>query len=1042
MPYGFFPSPVPLPGLGDGGYPVLFDTSLTSSRMQRVFAALQQGGYLDAQLTESLTVQLVSYSPELRVFGYWRGEFRWGRAGLVEAKFSVDGLPAVTWTFSTEDGRIRLILPDLLLALLAASYFASTLYDIVRSIQEDRLRTRALRRILKVYARRGVTITDAADATTGPTTTTATAMTTITPMLQLASRSRSCLVTRGASSRSMTSVRRNQVAPGTEHTRVPGGGGSELPTGYSLWPNGGLEENKVDSQELTAAMDTPKLQSGFHHGSSSVNGCWGDDDSVGIAMTPGEEVQQDLGRTNGVGAEGEVEAKTMSADGEVEAEAVLETEAETEAEAETETETETETADEKVAEAAEEKVAEAVAMALNGQEMGAEAVQALENAIDEEIENEEYDESLAAESDCDAIGEASEYDNWQRRGQLSIRRLHNGDGASPVCEAMELPLALIGRANRHNGHDGLANHISALSVAAVNTGGMRSMRSLRGMSRTSLMSQFSFHSRLSTASSLAPSRSPSSKFLRNGTHDELQLRAASMDLRMALSAASKQRIGSPVNRQSSSAALDPNALSLKLVAEEDVVAVRSKKGIKAVRKYRARMTLFWGVYETLVCGLMAGALAVLFMYSISQEAPSQRRYDVYDSISAAPARFFMLRRSTTGLNATAIPKPGDPLRWKLPEDTSGLEGVASVYDKVQKMRNTWMLYNLLQGLVLMLLIMRLVHRLSFQPRLSIISGTLARMIPDLAGFVLVLVTILLMFAFMLVTLWGDVVKQLSTAADGVVWAFTYFITALDSSVALDVVHAIHDPNNNANGAYVFMSWVVTLCGPLFFIFTLQRFVMALLAWPFSELKLANRDEPLASKEVAQLTWWLWQRIVQQAPGNKGLMGITNKALAKIRQHRKRSRIVESVTASLESASNMRHILVNSIAAVRRPDLVYKTMQLEVAGKWLSAAELAQILASLRRPRWRQVEETAEENPPTCSRPPVLAAKPLNGWLSSHRYSLSRSKAEPAPQTGLRSEDGTEGLENWVATNLVQRMGVLQLKRIKPSNSAVGRHDDG
>ncbi|GLI64583.1 hypothetical protein VaNZ11_007842, partial [Volvox africanus] len=49
VPYGFFPSPVPLRGLGEGGYPILFDTSLTSSRMQRLFTALQQGGYLDAQ---------------------------------------------------------------------------------------------------------------------------------------------------------------------------------------------------------------------------------------------------------------------------------------------------------------------------------------------------------------------------------------------------------------------------------------------------------------------------------------------------------------------------------------------------------------------------------------------------------------------------------------------------------------------------------------------------------------------------------------------------------------------------------------------------------------------------------------------------------------------------------------------------------------------------------------------------------------------------------------------------------------------------------
>jgi hypothetical protein len=59
------------------------------------------------------------------------------------------------------------------------------------------------------------------------------------------------------------------------------------------------------------------------------------------------------------------------------------------------------------------------------------------------------------------------------------------------------------------------------------------------------------------------------------------------------------------------------------------------------------------------------------------------RYDVYDSLVTTPAHFFMLRRSTEGLDEATLPDPGEPFRWKLPEDVSGLQAVAAMYDKVR-----------------------------------------------------------------------------------------------------------------------------------------------------------------------------------------------------------------------------------------------------------------------------------------------------------------------------------------------------------------------
>ncbi|GFR45383.1 hypothetical protein Agub_g6761 [Astrephomene gubernaculifera] len=175
---------------------------------------------------------------------------------------------------------------------------------------------------------------------------------------------------------------------------------------------------------------------------------------------------------------------------------------------------------------------------------------------------------------------------------------------------------------------------------------------------------------------------------------------------------------------------------------------------------------------------------------------------------------------------------------------------------------------MLQGVVMVLLIVRWVHHLSFQPHLSIISGTLARMLPDLATFVLVMLVILVMFASLLQLLWGNVTAELATLSDAVIWAFSYSI----NGAGLDTLDAtVMDPANQANAAYTFLGWVVCLLGPLLFYFTLINFVLALLFLPFGLLKAANKHEPWIWEQIRLLFLWYWQRLSGVAPSNKEMM---------------------------------------------------------------------------------------------------------------------------------------------------------------------------
>ncbi|KXZ53417.1 hypothetical protein GPECTOR_7g1315 [Gonium pectorale] len=599
-PYGFFPSPVSLPGLGSDAYPVLFDTSLTEKRALQALLALSEGAYLDRAMTESLSAQLVSYSPDLRVFGFWRGEFRWGAEGAVRATLRTRGLPAIDWRASAKSGKMDDIAIDLALVALVLAYCLTTVYDVVMSVREQRARARAARQLAKMVSR-------------------------------------------------------------------------------------------------------------------------------GVQVT-------------------------------------------------------------------------------------------------------------------------------------------SGDG-----------------------------HL------------------------TSLLS---------------------------------------------------------------------------------------------IRKYRARMTLFWGIYETALSGIMAACLGLLFSYSrhVASGAPRQPRYDVYDADGYAQARYFMLRRDASAaaaaLNASAnAPLAGEPGRWSLPEDAGPLTQLADMYN---------------QAIVLILLILRLVHRLSFQPRLSIISGTLARMIPDLASLVVILVVVLVMLSAVLVTMWGSQVAELSNMASAVEWMVAYFFSGMGMSGGNQIISDLIERASVTNDAYVFMAWMFGLAGPLVLVFILPQFLMALLAWPFCELK----------------------RLFRRAPHNKAIALLIERLTARQRSAGAMAALRRSFAASFSTADTMRRNLQRSFTAARRADVAYRTMVVDAGGKQLSAPHLEELLRSLR------MKALPDTRVPTHGSALHSGGGLIRSWLHP-RSGGNQLAAAPRAATGplggqgatavtiRSSEDGGQPsgavvLEHMVAAQLVRRLGEMGWSTKRPA----------
>ena len=181
----------------------------------------------------------------------------------------------------------------------------------------------------------------------------------------------------------------------------------------------------------------------------------------------------------------------------------------------------------------------------------------------------------------------------------------------------------------------------------------------------------------------------------------------------------------------------------------DSVIVSRSQDFEILRNIQARVVQSHSnVLEivNLVCQLLAfvtwWAYQALYAYRFS---PS-KRYDIYHSVSAPSAHFMMPFKNQTGndliggifVNGTNYEVPKRPkYGWELPEDDRGYVNLIKLYHEIDIMTTLSVAYNLITGINLLLLFIRFLLLLKFQPRLAIITHTLERASLDVFHFLFV-----------------------------------------------------------------------------------------------------------------------------------------------------------------------------------------------------------------------------------------------------------------------------------------------------------------
>ncbi|GFH29082.1 uncharacterized protein HaLaN_27681, partial [Haematococcus lacustris] len=329
---------------------------------------------------------------------------------------------------------------------------------------------------------------------------------------------------------------------------------------------------------------------------------------------------------------------------------------------------------------------------------------------------------------------------------------------------------------------------------------------------------------------------------------------------------------------------------------------------RAKRVYRERATPFWMLYEGAVGVLMLTALVLLYVYVFYQSpnAPIKSTFDVYDADAFAPANMFLLRKDQarydpeqmqqlkaatsmmallnaerlglpsvpsawTKLVSSGMPQPGTPFRWALPDDLGPLKDLGYMFKQYWTMHRTYVWYGVLQSVVLLLLMLRLINKVAFQPRLSIISGTLAYFLPDFLHFMGVLIFVIALLAAICNLVFGYRMLAMSSFGSALATLLQYMFTGVNTVSTDSFSVSIIIPRNLVlHPAEQALCLITVLIFPLFFIMVLYMFIVAMLLVPLKLLRRSNKDASGIFEDLAARLRWAFQRAWHAAPMNKEL----------------------------------------------------------------------------------------------------------------------------------------------------------------------------
>jgi len=174
----------------------------------------------------------------------------------------------------------------------------------------------------------------------------------------------------------------------------------------------------------------------------------------------------------------------------------------------------------------------------------------------------------------------------------------------------------------------------------------------------------------------------------------------------------------------------------------------------------AHFSSFWNYIDALSIGLNIAACIIWwdFVFSNALAFKCDLRYDVYKDL-ASPARILQYNHENP-LNAESEQALGDSYGAQL-------DDLVSMYNQIDKMTQMQLLYMTLNGINIMLMLLRILKLMDFQPRMGVVTRSLGLAASDLGHFFILAMIIFVGYAMMAHLIFGYSIQKFSTLGEAI-----------------------------------------------------------------------------------------------------------------------------------------------------------------------------------------------------------------------------------------------------------------------------------
>mmetsp|Transcript_10216 Transcript_10216/g.33452 ORF Transcript_10216/g.33452 Transcript_10216/m.33452 type:complete len:1592 (+) Transcript_10216:74-4849(+) len=246
--------------------------------------------------------------------------------------------------------------------------------------------------------------------------------------------------------------------------------------------------------------------------------------------------------------------------------------------------------------------------------------------------------------------------------------------------------------------------------------------------------------------------------------------------------------------------------------------------------YRAYFRSGWNYIDlaSIACSISANILWWIFVFDLAETFDTEIRYDVYYPLGGqgdASARFFNLF-----------------------DNGSQLDAVADVFWHMTQCANYLSLYMTINGVNIILYLLRVLKLMDFQPRMGVVTRSLFLAAPDLLHFFLLMLIIFLGYVMMGHLIFGYGIEKFSTPGEAASTCFEILLGEIGVSGDLNNLQGW----DRVPGILWFWSYNILV------LMIMLNFLLAIICDAFSEVKGEASETTGMHTEVAELGREAWR----------------------------------------------------------------------------------------------------------------------------------------------------------------------------------------